>query len=1317
MEPAATSGAIETLFVELVAKIDDIQGKVEKAMRAAEQSAARGERNIQKNFDGVGSASNRMAASVNGSVNSVSNSFAQIARASRMALLPIMALGTAVVGFGTKAVMMAASMESTRTGFTHLLGSAEAANKQIKELSEFAAKTPFEFVGLTNAARTFSAFGVEAEQLVPLMTNIGDAVSAVGGGQEAINRVTYALTQMLSTGRLNSQDMMQLANAGLQAWPALAEGIGVSIQEVRRMAEKGLIDGAQAATILVKTLGEKNAGLMEAQSKTLQGIFSNMKDNVDRTLIAIGNSIDKTFDVRGRASAVVDFLNIIVGALTEAEESGRGLEGLFDDLAPDWLKENILAIAGAIAGTLIPALATMAFGIAGVVLTLAPFAAAGAAVALIGQQIFGSWENLLEFFTELGHTLSDAAEYLLGVATGNEAMGKSLTYVDPKIREFVGFLGQIVQFTRDRLIPALGEIARALGPILQSAWTIGTKTLREVIKVLESVYTAIEETYKMAQNISKFIVKTFGDLQKAVEDLFKPLKDIKKGLDDLTQPLKDAADSTFSLGDESDKASPLITALAWALIFLTSAQIINGLGSLTTGLKSAATAVGVMGASIAAHPVVFSVAAGGVIGTSAYNLLTEEQKTKARDVALIGAGATPDFWNKNKAAAPAPGSNVDVQALAEADEAMSRAVGRKGFSIDAQAVAEADQEALDALTDSVKDLGDTVEKTKPKFAGFSGGEGSSLGKTEKGAKGAKSALDELGISIQKALDILEILGFTGDTAAAILESLGINSFDARQAFELLGIEAEKLASFLEKLGYTGQDLSDAMQKVADTLADRKAAIEAEKAARDVEQAQEAAAQAAEEHRSKLEGLANTIMGQLKPAFQTLINSLGGSGMKAAIANLDALADAIARVGPGGLGGRATGGAAGAGGTPGTPSDGEGGVGLPTPSGQDNGFYGALSKAVKTLGSSMSGIADITSHAGTAAADALATSFGSAIGLATSGGDVSKAIDLMKSAHADLGKFFGENLRGPLLSSAGAIQDYIKSLIDLAEQAGNDEQKLTKLGDAYDIVADKVKDLMNSAKEVEALKQAMRAVGSIFSDADMAAGTDALKRRFDHAAQYARDIADEARRVTETKMAQMFSRGTGGFGEGEQVTFNPTDPNTLDVRGDARIDPNTGLVTQATTSEERFKAWQVARFGKTYEQMQIEAYKQGWKEETERREGERRAIAQFERQNREDFIRLQLKALSSLGRVYEGFTLPSVGGVPHEGMVNDAVAFLAQQVNDLASRSDAYSQVMANLARAVLEGNIEVSMDGFAVGRMVNRGTIDRGFTAGQFGLR
>lgn len=171
-------------------------------------------------------------------------------------------------------------LEATRIAFTTMLGSAEAASAHLKELQQFALTTPFEFSDLIDASQRMQALGFEAKQVVPILTDVGNAVAAAGGGSERLDRVVLAISQIQSKGKVATQELNQLAEAGIPAWKILEQQFGKSRSELVKLVEQGRISSATFLDAFQRFSQANFGGLMEKQSQTATGALSNIKDAV-----------------------------------------------------------------------------------------------------------------------------------------------------------------------------------------------------------------------------------------------------------------------------------------------------------------------------------------------------------------------------------------------------------------------------------------------------------------------------------------------------------------------------------------------------------------------------------------------------------------------------------------------------------------------------------------------------------------------------------------------------------------------------------------------------------------------------------------------------------------------------------------------------------------------------------------------------------------------------------------------------------------------------------------------------------------------------
>jgi tape measure domain-containing protein len=199
--------------------------------------------------------------------------------ATRVALA-MTAVGAAVIG-GTAAMgfEFLSLQQQSQVAFETMLGSAQKAQSFLAELQAFAAATPFEFPGLISSAQKLLAMGFAAEEVIPMLTNIGDATAALGGSPELLGRITTVLGQMKQKGKVQAEEMLQLAESGIPAWEFLAKKLGVDIPAAMAMVSAGTVTADVAISALLGGMEAKFGGLMAKQSASFAGMISTMKDN------------------------------------------------------------------------------------------------------------------------------------------------------------------------------------------------------------------------------------------------------------------------------------------------------------------------------------------------------------------------------------------------------------------------------------------------------------------------------------------------------------------------------------------------------------------------------------------------------------------------------------------------------------------------------------------------------------------------------------------------------------------------------------------------------------------------------------------------------------------------------------------------------------------------------------------------------------------------------------------------------------------------------------------------------------------------------
>ncbi len=320
---------------------------------------------------------------------------------SKGAVGAIVGVGVALGALGLASVKAAGQMEQTRIAFTTLLKDGEKAKSFLSELEKFAASTPFELPGVLDASKRLLAFGFSAEQVIPILTAVGDSAAALGIGEEGIQRLTLAIGQMQAKGKVSAEEMLQLAEAGVPAWEMLANKIGTDIPTAMDKASKGQISAAEGIQAVISGMNSKFGGMMEQQSQTVNGIMSNIQDSVTQTMVVIGDELIEAFDIKGALKGAQD----AIGEFADKVKT-IGLSNAIRDL-PVWFTGSMAVIAGAIMGVAIPAIVALVgtlytLGVGAGIIS-APFIAAGAVIGGVAYAIFENWDWLViqwEYFCD-----------------------------------------------------------------------------------------------------------------------------------------------------------------------------------------------------------------------------------------------------------------------------------------------------------------------------------------------------------------------------------------------------------------------------------------------------------------------------------------------------------------------------------------------------------------------------------------------------------------------------------------------------------------------------------------------------------------------------------------------------------------------------------------------------------------------------------------------------------------------------------------------------------------------------------------------------
>lgn len=297
-----------------------------------------------------------------------------------------------ILNMGIASVQAAAQMRQYEIAFQTMLKSAEAGTQMLRDLQQFAAETPFDVPGVVSAGQQLMAFGFKAEEIIPMLTNLGDAASGLGLGTEGVSRLAYALGQMQTSGKLNAQDMMQLTSAGIAAWDMLAQAAGKTVAEMKDLCSKGAIDSKAAVQTIVAGMNEQFGGMMAKTSDEVAGLLANIEETAGNTSAAVGKYLTEAFNIKGILKDVSDRLGEFQQKMQTATEQGKSLGDVIKECVPATVIGVIGAFAAVLAVVTVAAVATL-----GAVLGLtAGIVAIGAAMGAVAALVVTYWDEIVD---------------------------------------------------------------------------------------------------------------------------------------------------------------------------------------------------------------------------------------------------------------------------------------------------------------------------------------------------------------------------------------------------------------------------------------------------------------------------------------------------------------------------------------------------------------------------------------------------------------------------------------------------------------------------------------------------------------------------------------------------------------------------------------------------------------------------------------------------------------------------------------------------------------------------------------------------------
>jgi lambda family phage tail tape measure protein len=184
-----------------------------------------------------------------------------------------------------------AALQTQTRSLEVLLGSAAKASQIVKELQAYGSVTPFESTELIETAKRLGAFGIAGQRVVEVTKRLGDVAGATGSN---LGELATAYGQVVSKGRLQTEELLQFQERGVGIQAELQKMYGLSGQELQKALSDGRVssEAFEQAIIRLTDKGGKYANGAIAQSDTLNGRLSTLRDTVTSLSQTIGTVLE-----------------------------------------------------------------------------------------------------------------------------------------------------------------------------------------------------------------------------------------------------------------------------------------------------------------------------------------------------------------------------------------------------------------------------------------------------------------------------------------------------------------------------------------------------------------------------------------------------------------------------------------------------------------------------------------------------------------------------------------------------------------------------------------------------------------------------------------------------------------------------------------------------------------------------------------------------------------------------------------------------------------------------------------------------------------
>lgn len=645
----------------------------------------------------------------------ISDAMQSAARTAGQVTLVAAGAGTALLTSALKTGTAYNTLEQTsRAAFKTVLGSQEAAAEMMEKVAAFAKTSPFPRQAFIEGTQQLLAFGMEADNVIPTLSAIQDAMAAAGKGSQEIGEVVNIFAQVQSTGKITADTLNQLGYRGVDAAKLLGDAFGVSANEIRTQISEGTLDAATALEVLTAAMTETFGGAAEGVKDTWVGAV----DRVKGAWRDISSIIAEPFVTKAGGGLALDWVNAIASGMRDAEKhvtpmmeilTGRlapafdlvsnSIQGTRDRIQAwdvqsfidglDGLAKYAAPIGGVTAALLamganLPILSSL--GIAGV----NPLVAGLTAMVVLSPELRDVAKTLVDGLRPAGPAFKDLAKQagdtanaiLASLAPAAGVLVSEFTPLVPVIAQVATGMLASLQTGAETLAPSLTRLVEAIAPAISALGNTVLQTAAQgfsdvVTKITPEVARLIDTVAPLAGILGADLASAAGAALGAVSPLITMVASLIGVVADLPTPVLAAA-TAFTVLSVGPVAG-LVAMLGGALVGAVGAAR-TAMTTLTTSMAASQAVAATMGTQVSRVGTLALTARAGV--SSLRTALVAAFISNPVGIAIAGIAAALGIFimKQNDARSRTEAYSEAVKLMAGEMETASRTVAATAFA-------------------------------------------------------------------------------------------------------------------------------------------------------------------------------------------------------------------------------------------------------------------------------------------------------------------------------------------------------------------------------------------------------------------------------------------------------------------------------------------------------------------------------------------------------------------------------------------------------------------------------------------------------------